>query len=210
VITGIYYGSDGLYHGFLRYCDREDNGGDCVAEESHFIEFDVSGSFGTDPVGITPSGTIAGNYTDTSGINHGFVRTADGKLATFDIPGDPVSNGSLVVGINPSGAITGQLLANGTGHGFLRTPNGNITTFEVPTALYTDPTSINAAGAITGYYFDGNTHGFLRNPNGTIETFDVPGSLITSPYSINAAGAITGYYFDGTTNHGFLRTPGED
>jgi hypothetical protein len=204
VITGYYQTSDGLYHGFLRYCDREDNGGACVAEESHFIEFDVPGSSNTLPVGITPSGTIAGNYLDSSGSGGGFVRTADGKLATFDV--------SSVADINPSGAIIGTFFANGTVHGYLRMPHGNITTFDVPPVPgATYPTSINAAGAITGDYSNASLRrGFLRNPNGTFETFHVPGSLDNFPSSINASGAITGYYYDANGIHGFLRTPGED
>jgi hypothetical protein len=139
------------------------------------------------------------------------TRTADGKLATFDIRD---LHSTSVSGISPSGAIIGDFFANGTVHGFLRMPNGNITTFDVPTApLGTYPDSINAAGAITGHYFNasGSFHGFLRNLNGTFETFDVPGSSDTAPSSINASGVVTGSYIgaDGGI-HGFLRTPDED
>jgi len=78
--------------------------------------------------------------------------------------------------------------------------------------MLTVGSSINPAGAITGYYSDAiigfPTHGFLRAPDGTITTFDVPGAMSTGGSSINPAGAITGYYQDASRNqHGFLRAP---
>jgi predicted membrane protein len=93
-------------------------------------------------------------------------------------------------------------------------PIGTFITFDVPGAgtennQGTVPTSINPAGAITGYYVEANnsTHGFLRARNGTFITFDVPGAVNgTQPNSINPAGAITGSYYDTEfVAHGFLR-----
>ena len=56
-------------------------------------------------------------------------------------------------------------------HGYLRAPDGAITTFDVPGAgtgpfQGTFPFINNPAGAIAGYYTDGNyvNHGFLRTP----------------------------------------------
>src|SRR5205814_8657861 len=50
------------------------------------------------------------------------------------------------------------------------------TTFDVPGSVYTLPSSINSAGAITGVYYDASfvRHGFVRGHHGTITTFDVP------------------------------------
>jgi hypothetical protein len=82
--------------------------------------------------------------------------------------------------------------------GYLRTPNGTVTTFAVPGSSFTNPTAINPARAITGFYFDasGAQHAFLRTPNGTITT-------CTSPAGINPAGAIVGWYEDAAGNgHG--------
>ena len=86
-------------------------------------------------------------------------------------------------------------------------------TFDVPGAgtgsgQGTFALSVNALGAITGYYYDasGVVHGFARAPGGNIASFDPPGSMDTIPRSINAAGTITGYYADAArTNHGFVR-----
>lgn len=79
-----------------------------------------------------------------------------------------------------------------------------------------NPTSINPAGLITGYYYQPsdnvNYHGFLRTRDGTITMFDAPGSAPgpgTFPTSISPAGEITGYYVYSAVfrPHGFLRTP---
>jgi hypothetical protein len=85
--------------------------------------------------------------------------------------------------------------------------NNSFTTFDPPGSTGTNPTSINEAGAITGFYLDtGNMyHGFLRSPDGTITTFEPPGSIQTNVSGINLAGAITGRYSDGNVWHGFLR-----
>ena len=48
--------------------------------------FDAPGAIGTIPVGINPSGAIAGYYADTSG-SHGFVRDSGGTITTLDVPG---------------------------------------------------------------------------------------------------------------------------
>jgi hypothetical protein len=99
-------------------------------------------------------------------------------------------------------------------------PQGTFTTFHVPGAgtgmlQGTIPVSINAAGDITGIYFDANNfplvHGFVRAADGTITKFDAPHAGTgakqgTLPMSINTAGDIAGMYFD-TNNayHGFVR-----
>jgi predicted membrane protein len=87
---------------------------------------------------------------------------------------------------------------------------GDVITFDVPGAVNTQPSSINSAGIIVGYYFDANFlfHGFLRAPDGSFTTFDVPGDVFgTFGSGINSAGVITGTYCDAITCHGFLRAP---
>jgi hypothetical protein len=77
----------------------------------------------------------------------------------------------------------------------------------------TNPSAINAAGTIVGYYFDSNLtrHGFLRAANGAIKKFNAPGAGTgelqgTHPIAINAAGVVTGSLTDdGNVNHGFVR-----
>jgi hypothetical protein len=144
---------------------------------------------GTFPFNINPAGTIAGDYTDASGVAHGFVRAPGGIITTFDAPGAGTGAGqgtftATEEGLNPAGALAG-LIIDGSNvlHGFMRAPNGTITTFDAPGAgtgpgQGTDTAGITAARAIAGYYIDGSNvyHGFLRAPDGTITTFDVPGA----------------------------------
>jgi uncharacterized membrane protein len=106
----------------------------------------------------------------------------------------------VAAAINQSGVIVGEYDdAVGT-HGFLLKPDGTYTLFDAPGSVNTNPSSINDAGAITGYYVDAanNYHAFARSPAGTFVTF---GPVATFPSSINNSGAITGS--EGT--HGFVR-----
>ena len=50
-----------------------------------------------------------------------------------------------------------------------------VTTFDPIGSRYTVPSSINTAGAVTGYYQDAiySMHGFVRDPGGALTTFDV-------------------------------------
>ncbi len=80
---------------------------------------------GQSPSDINPAGVITGSYADTSSVNHGFLRTPDGKFTTFDAPGAGTSAGQGTVGItiDPAGEIVGLYTdASNVMHGFLRTP----------------------------------------------------------------------------------------
>jgi uncharacterized membrane protein len=81
------------------------------------------------------------------------------------------------------------------------------TTIDVPGAVFTQPTGINSAGRIVGFYIDGTTfasHGFLLE-QGTYTSIDVPGAIATQAEAINSAGRIVGTYVDSSfVSHGFL------
>jgi hypothetical protein len=170
-VTGYYYDTNWMGHGYLRTPD------------GFITEFDAPGAGttvdtgeGTFPMAITANGTIVGFVYDTSVLAHGFIRTPDGRFTTFDVPGagtvPDTGQGTYPFDINPAGAIVGEYQDSGNVyHGFLRTPDGRITTFHAPgagTGEYqgTYPWSINSEGAITGFLIDsGNVnHGFLRLP----------------------------------------------
>jgi len=176
---------------------------------------------GTYPIDESSNGAIAGYYADAKNVNHGFLRTPDGTITTFDAPGAgkvpnqaPFLEGTFPQGINVNMAITGYYAdANDLSHGFLRAANGGFTTFDVPGALNTYAENINAAGTISGYYQDAefyHNHGFVRAADGAITTFDAPGALNTIVIftGMTANGAITGNCDDQDGNtHGFLRSP---
>jgi hypothetical protein len=117
VIAGDYSDSNGVSHGYVR------------AHDGAFTTFDVPGA-GTRPgqgtaqfgAAINPAGATTGNYSDANGVFHGFLRTHDGTISTFDPPGSVFT---FPASINPAAMITGSYVdANGVGHGFLRIPHG--------------------------------------------------------------------------------------
>jgi hypothetical protein len=87
---------------------------------------------------------------------------------------------------------------------------GPFISFDPSGSTGTTVTSINATGAVVGYFYDyyNQCHGFVRDPAGGVTTFDAPGSTCTSPESINRAGYITGSYEDSSQHYyGFVRDP---
>ncbi|MGO9266570.1 MAG: hypothetical protein ACLQBA_17105, partial [Candidatus Binataceae bacterium] len=231
-IVGYYFDQNSVFQGFLRRPDGTfetwSGPGACDASPA-------TGCYGTGAFSINSLGTITGGYEDNSGnfVQHGLVRSPDGKLSTFEAPGSGTgsyqgtgSPGSSVP-LNQFGAIAGYYIdASNVVHGYLRSPWGDFTTFDVPgegpqgIGCYSDcSVGLNDSGAITGYYLDANNvyHGFLRSPQGKVTTFNAPGANTTPgsysgtfPVSINDQGAITGYYLDANNvNHGFLLLPPE-
>ena len=233
-IVGYYVAQNGVSQAFLRHSDGtfETWSGPRACDAA-------SGSnacYGSGAFSINDFGTVAGGYEDDSGnlVNHGLVRSPEGKLTTFEAPGSGTglyqgtgSPGSSVP-LNQFGAIAGYYIdASNVVHGYLRAPWGEITTFDVPgegsqgIGCYSDCSiGLNNWGAITGYYLDANNvfHGFVRSPWGNVTTFDAPGANTTPgaysgtfPVSINDEGEITGYYLDtNNVNHGFVLLPSDD
>jgi len=180
---------------------------------------------GTFAYAVNDPGVIVGFYTDTNIVPHGFLRTPDGNITSFDAPGAGLgfglNEGTVAYSINNQGTIAGQFQdPKLVFHGFVRYPDGTITTFDAPGAgagafQGTLGEGINPAGAIDGFYYDASNvvHGFLRAPDGTFTTFDAPGAGTgafqgTFPLekSINPGGEIDGYYIDQNyVLHGFVR-----
>ena len=219
-ITGYYTDASGLSHGFVR------------APDGAIATFDAPGagrpgscsppvicSNGTQGASINPVGAIAGQYSDTSGVFHGFLRSPDGTITTFDAPGagTAASQGTFVTftdGINPVGAIAlGFVDASGMFHAAVRAPDGAFTAFDPPGSVFTNNSGINPVGTVTSFYIDasGVLHGYVRAPDGAFTLFDVSGAGTrpgqgTEPLNINAPGDIAGAYIDASgVNHGFLR-----
>jgi uncharacterized membrane protein len=85
-----------------------------------------------------------------------------------------------------------------------------VRTFDIPAATYgTFAQSVNAEGAMAGYYNDANNifHSFVRDKDGTLTAFDPPvGVNGSTAYGINGDGEVAGYYFDvNFVRHGFVR-----
>jgi hypothetical protein len=100
-----------------------------LSREGNYITFDAATyppcCIFSAPSGINPSGTITGSFNDGLNIDHGFLRTSNGTLTTFDVPGAGTgfNQGTLPLGINPAGMIFGTYFdAMSVPHGFLFLP----------------------------------------------------------------------------------------
>jgi hypothetical protein len=121
----------------------------------------------TFPETINAQGTIAGWYEAICPPNEtgGFVMSPEGVVSVFQLPGAIAEN---YIAINEVGDVAGAYTDTaGAQHGFVRNPYGTITTFDPPehdAMAGTQPTSINDAGAITGFYDQAGVTGFIRIP----------------------------------------------
>jgi hypothetical protein len=96
---------------------------------------------------------ITGFYFDGNLVAHGFVRSPDGALTSFDPVG---SVDTEPISIDPGGEISGVYSdANHVSHRFLRDPEGAVTSFDAPDSNGgTFVTGMSPRGEITGYYND--------------------------------------------------------
>jgi uncharacterized membrane protein len=169
-VAGTYIDTNGVRHGFLRDASGgitilDAPGAGTVAEE------------GTDVLGVNASGTIVGGIAVGTvngivGTTHSLVLATDGTYTIFDPP-QSGAHSSLAEGINDSGVVVGEYRdANLVRHGYLRQADGTFASFDDPdaaqlplstTSLGTNPRSINANGAVAGFYTDANgvRHGFI-------------------------------------------------
>jgi hypothetical protein len=136
------------------------------------VTFQIAGATnGTYPTSINASGSITGfDYivlSESSVTKHGFLRTPDGTITTFDPPGSAMT---VPLSINKSGAIVGYYSPSSFFEtqyftGFLRLPDGRFLKINPPGALISQCSAINDRGEIVGEFFDVNGwHYFLRMP----------------------------------------------
>ena len=239
-ITGYYTDANGVVHGFLRASNGQITTIDDPGAGANIGE-------GTFPLGISPAGEITGYYYDTNSASHGFLRTPGGTFKTFDPPTslatipEAINSKGEIMGVyltfDPNITPPG---APGPGanliHFFLRAKNGTFTSIDPPGLVSANQSgsagyagglspiltisdgSINPAGSVVGYFFDGSgQQGFLRTPNGTITPIEEPNSYpapqqppdYTFVNAINPLRTIIGQYLssDGSTTHGFVRHP---
>ncbi len=175
---------------------------------SEYVTFTVSGSAGTNGLAINDNGEITGNYTDSAGV-HGYVRTIDGTITTFDFGG--TSTFTSPVAINTKGEVTGEESDESFVSGFVRTPFGTLSLWETQENGGPVPQSINDAGVIVGFETSdsGGDIAFERDAAGNFALLAVPfPNTDTRAESVNQSGYAVGTYMDpnGVT-HGWLLTP---
>ena len=121
VIAGRYVDTSDVAHGFL----RAPNGTITTFDAPNAGTGAGQGTFVFTGYCLNPTGAIAGASLDSSDVYHGFLRTPDGTITTFDVPGAGTGpfQGTIPLSNNPADAITGYYIdANDVTHGFLRTP----------------------------------------------------------------------------------------
>jgi probable HAF family extracellular repeat protein len=159
---------------------------------------------GTDDNSINDNGKIVGDFTDSKGVDHGFIYK-HGSFTTLDDPHGV--NGTVLQGINANDKIVGDYFdSNSVEHGFVY-KHGAFKTLDDP--LGTNGTvalGVSENGRVVGYYIDGssNDHGFLYS-HGQFKTIDDSRGVQTHANGINANGKIVGNYTDGSgVEHGFF------
>jgi predicted membrane protein len=217
-ITGPYYDSSGIQHGFIVTSTAE---GVLSYETFDVADADQSNLGASFPYSINASGVVCGTYRQvTTERLRGFVRAADGAITTFDVAGSTGNNGTQAIAINASGVIVGYWQdSSQVYHGFIRAADGTITSFDAPgagtgsnegTVLY-GWQAINASGQIVGNILGGSDNIFIRNTDGTFVTFLTPGLTDYNQVAIDDSGVVAGTYEDVTfpyPGHAFVYSSG--
>jgi hypothetical protein len=204
--------------------------------EGKFTSFEAPGADtnpgdfnGTNPNAINDAGAIAGVYYDVNNVAHGFLRSPEGRMTSFD---PPDSTATIPVALNLEGAVVGYYVdETGMFGAFLRRADGTFVTWKDPNACNTPNTStsqffcggtaafnINVFGIIAGGYVDKKYvgHGLLRLPDGELRGYEAPGAgngpgqgtnCPGCSVGLNIFGATAGYYTaSNNLQHVYLRS----
>src|ERR1700733_5623859 len=108
--------------------------------------FDPVGSYGTYPSSINNKGAVAGDYQDSQGDYHGFVRSPTGGISAFDPTG---STETEAAAINWRGDVAGSFRdSDNVFHGFVRGSDGTIAAFDPTGSAGTYAVAINHSGLV--------------------------------------------------------------
>ena len=193
-VVGLYTDANAVGHGFLR-----------AANGTFTAPIDASGasttSFfpGTLVADTNSSGVLVGDYEDSNGAGHAFVRAADGTItAPLSAPlagsagAGKLPGGTAAVSINDSGVITGGYFdSTFVIHGFVLTPEGvAMPTFSPPAGTYSTTQMVTLADTTSGASFFYTTDGSTPTdpPTGTTVAYSGP-ITVSSTETINAIAA---------------------
>jgi hypothetical protein len=170
--------------------------------------FFAQGSDGTYPYGMNNSNDVVGEFNDSKGLSHGFLRAVNGKITVIDYPG---AAQTYCYAINNAGEIAGAYITSkGEDYGFTYKAG----TFTV--ADFATVNGLNANGAYDGTYFgvDGAATGYVAVPQAFhLAKVDIP-TQYTQYWSvingINNAGVMVGGWNDASENtHGMMIKNGQ-
>lgn len=156
-----------------------------------YTQIDVPGAIGTVGYAVNSAGDVAGIYTDSSYVQHGFVLSG-GTYTTIDYPG---ASGTELFGLNDVGQVVGTTATTPT-LGFLYDIHTQtFTTVSYPGATSTTPIAINNAGDIAGQFDEYSSFGF-ELVGSTYRRIGPPGASNSNVRGIAAApGQLVGYVF---------------
>jgi len=168
--------------------------------------FNVPEFLNTQGHGISPTGTISGNYQSPGLGNHGFVYFDGTDYRTLDVP-EP-GFGTFYVRTSPTGDAVLAAGAMGAGRVtfFFERSTGEFRRIDPPPGKANlTPWGINAQGDIVGSHTP-PAHAFLLK-DGVFTDIHVPGTMTSAALDINAQGEIVGRYMAaGNVRRMFLRT----
>ncbi|MCK4622750.1 MAG: hypothetical protein KAT62_11125 [Desulfuromonadales bacterium] len=165
--------------------------------------FGYPGAESTVASGINEQGVVAGTFTDTSGLQRGYIWR-DGSFTLVYYPGSLDTHAQDID--NNSRVIGWFIRQDQKAHGFIRAAEGDFVSLDHPDAEHTFLTGINNAGVIVGHYRDnaGVTHGFHYQDE-TWSPVQIDAADSVQPKDINEHGDIVGNYSDADGNsHGFV------
>lgn len=154
-----------------------------------FVDVKVKGAIQTDSYAVNNAGVIAGDYIDSSNVQHGLILNK-GVVTTFDGPG----GSSLIAayGINSANAVVGWYLnSSGVPTAFMYA-KGKFAAVAFPGAASTEANGINDNGWIVGTYVDTKavTHGFYWDTK-KYHPITLKGAFSTTAWDINNKNVIT-------------------
>ena len=112
-------------------------------------------------------GAVIGSFIDAEGVYRPFIRHADGKFLSLDLPHAAKFEYFFVPGVNDAGYVVARAkLAGDVPRTAVGTLQHGLQSLEVPGAVSTEGWNINQDGSIVGNYVspDGRTHGFIARP----------------------------------------------
>ena len=116
---------------------------------------------------VNASGRMVGSYIDADGLYHPYMRQANGRFISLDLPEAASFEYFFVHGINDVGTLVGRSKRIG---GVPRTHVGSLQhglkPLKVPGSVSTEGWNINQDGSVVGHYdsADGRRHGFIARP----------------------------------------------
>jgi hypothetical protein len=158
---------------------------------------------------INNNTSISGDYQGADGLIHGFLRTKNGTITEFSVPG---AINTYSWWMNDSDAIASPYTDSNGDHGYIRAADGTFTTFDAPggPGRGNIAARINNPGEVQGDYFDNSNvlHALIRKTDGAFIVYDAPDAVQRTggEGGINNVGDAAGVYLDANgVPHGYIR-----